>query len=427
MMRGACLRGLRFSSLLSVAVWISAPSTAPVRADTCLYVVSRETNRLVVIDAATFRIGGSIRVGEFPEGIVARPDGEQVFVANSRSSSISVVSTVTHEVVDTIITPPADESGLPYHPRQLAVSPDGTSLYVTLDYDDSCAFESTLAVVDVTRPLLGNFLGVLGEATIEDLAITGDGKSLHSSVGGGCSDYPYFAGVSLFDARDGVAPRLLVVAENEDRRIKSRGVAIAPDGMTSYATIESTDTLVVADVLSGNIIAQIEVGTQPRGVTVAPDGAVYVANRCLDPTCVNGGSVSVVDPALAQVVATISVPDGANRIAVDADGERLYVTHPGSVSEVDASSRMLIGNVEVGGVLDRIVMASVPGSCAARVCAGDCNYDDLVSIDELVSSIAIAIGSMDLSACDAADRDGNGSVDVAEVVDVLQGALSSCP
>jgi hypothetical protein len=59
-------------------------------------------------------------------------------------------------------------------------------------------------------------------------------------------------------------------------------------------------------------------------------------------------------------------------------------------------------------------------------CAGDCNGDAAVTIDELVKSVSIALGSGASGICAAADGDGDGQVTIAELVRAVNAALDGC-
>jgi hypothetical protein len=62
-----------------------------------------------------------------------------------------------------------------------------------------------------------------------------------------------------------------------------------------------------------------------------------------------------------------------------------------------------------------------------RFCAGDCRKDGYVTVDELVSGVAIALGREATSACRAFDRNGDDLVSVNEVVRAVDNALDGCP
>ncbi len=71
---------------------------------------------------------------------------------------------------------------------------------------------------------------------------------------------------------------------------------------------------------------------------------------------------------------------------------------------------------------------SFGGSSFAQVpCSADCNADGVVTVDEIVTSVSIALGSSEPSACAAADVDADGSVTVDEILLAIQAGLKGCP
>jgi len=60
------------------------------------------------------------------------------------------------------------------------------------------------------------------------------------------------------------------------------------------------------------------------------------------------------------------------------------------------------------------------------VCAGDCDGDGHVSVDELIMAVAIALGSRPLDDCPGLDADGDGNVSVGELVKAVTAALRDC-
>jgi hypothetical protein len=60
-------------------------------------------------------------------------------------------------------------------------------------------------------------------------------------------------------------------------------------------------------------------------------------------------------------------------------------------------------------------------------CVGDCNGNRVVSIDELVTAVNIALGSANVAVCPAADPSHSGMVTVDELVVAVAQALRGCP
>lgn len=59
-------------------------------------------------------------------------------------------------------------------------------------------------------------------------------------------------------------------------------------------------------------------------------------------------------------------------------------------------------------------------------CPGDCDGDDMVNVDELIRSVALALGRP-APGCDAADLDGDGTITIDELIRAVRSALDGCP
>lgn len=57
---------------------------------------------MLVIDPATNKVSGSVRVGQRPWGIALTPDGKKLYTANGPSNDVSVVDTGRLQVIKTI-------------------------------------------------------------------------------------------------------------------------------------------------------------------------------------------------------------------------------------------------------------------------------------------------------------------------------------
>jgi hypothetical protein len=64
---------------------------------------------------------------------------------------------------------------------------------------------------------------------------------------------------------------------------------------------------------------------------------------------------------------------------------------------------------------------------ASPTCAGDCNGDSSVTVDEILTMVNIALGNAPLPDCEAADtsHDGRGTAD--EILMAVNNALNGCP
>jgi YVTN family beta-propeller protein len=104
-------------------------SGSPTRVD-ARGIASRGSVSVLTPSDGSWRRVRSIGVGLHPSGMTVDRTGQLVYVANANSDTVSVIRTDTHEVVETIACRP--EARLPFGSgcNALALSPDGTTLYV---------------------------------------------------------------------------------------------------------------------------------------------------------------------------------------------------------------------------------------------------------------------------------------------------------
>jgi len=74
---------------------------------------------------------------------------------------------------------------------------------------------------------------------------------------------------------------------------------------------------------------------------------------------------------------------------------------------------------------DDVAVVINQGGTAAD-CAGDCDGNGAVSINELITGVNIALGLRPVADCSAMDRDGGGSVSIADLIAAVNRALGGC-
>ena len=77
-------------------------------------------------------------------------------------------------------------------------------------------------------------------------------------------------------------------------------------------------------------------------------------------------------------------------------------------------------------VLALAIALGARGAAAIDLCDSDCDGDRVVSVDELIHGVAIALGDDTLASCPAADASGDGQVMVDDLVSGLNEALDGC-
>jgi serine/threonine-protein kinase len=282
--------------------------------------------------------GDPIPVGATPGYVAITPDGRFAYIANRAAKVVTVLDTAINKVTATI---PIDAGP----PQFIAFSPDGSRAYVSLYNDDK-----TINLVDVINTRTTK---ALQEIPVEQkpyaLAVTPDGTSVWvPSHDAGALDIIVVASNTVTEK--------LPVARNP------HWVAFSPDGRTAYLANHESNVLSVIDVASRAVITTIPVGTSPHSVAVSPDGAQVVVvcfdsndvyfidtatNQVVGTTPVGtnpqdisysadghylytanvqSDTVSVLDAATRQVTATLPV-DSPTSIGVLPNGRFAYVTN----------------------------------------------------------------------------------------------------
>jgi DNA-binding beta-propeller fold protein YncE len=197
--------------------------------------------------------------GIFDAGVTLSPAGNAALIGSGKLTALSPAT------VETANNGPVD----------VAVSPDGKSVYVGYEFGTTVSwYERNTANGDLT--LKDTVTAGTGPRTI---VVSSDGKSVYV---GNFED----GTVSQFDRNtetgELTALRPATVATGSD----PHGVAVSPDGESVYVanyggkTISEFSRNIETGKLTALSSATVPTETNPNGVTVSPDGAfAYVANR----------------------------------------------------------------------------------------------------------------------------------------------------
>ena len=163
---------------------------------------------------------------------------------------------------------------VPPHSGSLAVSPDGTRLYVVHPDADS------VTILDAQK------------------------RSIVQEV-------------MLGDAPPAVDP----TSERYDPAIAPRALALDPGASTLYVTGQRSGMLYAVDAVKGTIRGSVAVGAEPIGVLVSADGGqVFVA-------CSQDDQVVAVDSKTLTISGSVATPRKPWALAFAPDGATLLVTH----------------------------------------------------------------------------------------------------
>jgi YVTN family beta-propeller protein len=249
-----------------------------------LYFADTGNDTVAVINAANLNPDNyatppetDIHVGFNPQDLAVTPDGSQVWVADTGPQTgqptlggISVISTASDTVTSRL--------SLPTDPREIAFSPSGATAYVTTSEGLFVIKTATLKVVAVI-PGLGN----------------------------------------------------------------PEGVAVAPGG-TVYVTNTAQALVDVISAATNRVTRTVKVGQLPWQLVISSDGGkVYVADG-------DSNAISVISAASEKVTATISDPGDPVSLALTPDGSQLWVggLTSGIVTVFDTADNSLVGSFNVG-------------------------------------------------------------------------------
>ncbi len=286
-----------------------------------------------------------------------------------------------------------------------AVTPNGITLLVTnrgdlsnpgtLTLVNASAFLSTGAQFDRTVGVdprgvavdsQGNFAyvanfsdGTLSKVNMAALTVSGDAIS----VGG--SDYGPLGVVAFFDEVDDINKvyvtnnsvnsvsvihddGVTVTLEAEiDVGVQPVGVAVTPDGTTVYVANSGSNTVSIIQTSDNTVSATLAVGNEPWGLAVGADGDfVYVTNSNSDNT--DADTVMVIATSTQTVQNTFTVGDQPRGVAAPKNGDFAYVVNQGddTISKIDmeALTATTIGTGEISNAsaLGAFIGATPPSS-----------------------------------------------------------------
>jgi YVTN family beta-propeller protein len=310
-----------------------------------VYVSNRGSDSVSVIDATSHEVIASISVGDEPHGLVADATGRRLFVANAGSHDISVVDLESGREEKRL----ASGRGA----WDVRLSADAASVFVTNNLSHFVPFRESLlsevTVVDAGSARVADRVMLADANLVQGIDVAPDGSFAIVTLIRTKNLVPMTRviqgwvltnGLGVLWA-DGRVDQLLL-DEPDNYFADPTDVAITPDGRYAYVTGGGVDEVAVVDiekmravldratgwerehVLPNHlgvptefVLTRIQVGANPRGIAVSPDGRfVYVADA-LDDT------VSVIDAAKRSRVAVIDL-GGPSIITLGRRGERIF-------------------------------------------------------------------------------------------------------
>ena len=251
---------------------------------------------------------------------------QSLFCPARYADEVAVIDTSTNQVITQI---PVGS-----FPIRVAMTPNGRKAFI------SNGLSASISVLDtVTRT---NTATIPVSAIPGESAVTPDGRRLfvvhQGGLDGGCP-------VDVIDtATNQIITTVFLPGD------WAKHILFTPDGRSAYVANFSRGEVDVIDTTTYQV-TNIPTAAGSRRLCISSAGdRVYVAND-------KGNSVSAIDTATKQVIATIPVGRGPLGIGVTPNGEEVYATNQGTgtVSVINTSTLTVVATIPTGDLPQRVV------------------------------------------------------------------------
>lgn len=301
---------------------------------------------VMLIDPVTNTVVGEIKGIEANHGAAVAPDGSKFYITNEAESTLDVADAKTLAVTKRI--------PLTNHPNNVAVSKDGTRVYVAI-----VAGAGAVDVIDTAT--LTRVKSIRTEGGIHNTYVTPDGKFVVAgSIPGkkiNVIDQRTEEIVWTMPTDEGVRP--MAFETNADGSTKRIFVELSNfNGFLTvdFATHKVIDKIAAPEAPAGEKVTEGLQGSPAHGLAVTPDGKALAVLSKMNTRVY---FYTLPDLKLAGEVKVGHHPDW---LTFTPDGKRLYVANAGSnsVSVVDVATRKELMRIPVGQVPKRNITAVLP-------------------------------------------------------------------
>jgi PQQ-dependent catabolism-associated beta-propeller protein len=212
-----------------------------------LYAANEDAGTASITDLASGAVRATLLVGLEPEGVALSPDGRFVYVTAETSNTVSAIDTATEQVVASFL--------VDTRPRAAAFTRDARFAFVSSEVGRA------LSAVDARRhAVIGRFRFPEPLQRPVGVAVSPDGTRVYVATGRADS-------VAVFDVSK---PEQLRMVSEVPVGKRPWGVALGDAGARLYTANGASNDVSVIDTATGRVRATIAVGDGPWGIAVAP-------------------------------------------------------------------------------------------------------------------------------------------------------------
>lgn len=272
-----------------------------------VYITSRDTDQLLVLDGATQALLAAIPVGEEPFGVAVNPATNRVYVAGFGDGRLSVIDGAANQVITELaLGPRLSYVGVDTATNRIYVTSHGLPGVFVIDGADNSVLAVATAEMAAPFGLAVNealervYVGDRDRQLILTLDGAGNlvpGQSIQPQPAGAV---PFAMGfnpntgrlyvmlavggvvnrVQIYQATLGGLTLLQTALVGQGGPDGGGGVAINRGNNRVYVTNSASNTVTIIDGITSQVLNTAPVGVDPFGIAAnAVDGLVYVANR----------------------------------------------------------------------------------------------------------------------------------------------------
>jgi YVTN family beta-propeller protein len=305
-----------------------------------LYVGNSRGDDVSIVDLASLKVVGDIKLGERVHGVAVQPDGQRLFVTVESDHTLRIVSLKTGEMETVKV------SG---RPNQVAVTPDGKYAVVPIRDGDK------VDIVDVAK-----------KEVVKSLPI----KEPHNALDAGSNRYVFVSSMGSNEVN-------VIDLEKMDYSAqipaggRPRPYVVSPDGERMFVAVANLHGFDIVDIAEKKVLERVEMpaehpkphalqyetaDTRTHGLALTPDGNELWVTSLLD------DCVYIYNVKANKIVGNVATGRGPNWLAFTPDGKLVSVSNADSddVSIIDVGRRREVARIKVGKVPKRLAIAVAP-------------------------------------------------------------------